>query len=264
MKLRQIAIILISAFAALLPAATSAVSRTSLGKPDLNAIRQASTDPASDFYYPTLLNKFMANDTTMTDEQFQYFYYGTLFQEDYDPYRPIYHAKEHDALKHIYLKDNQSRSERQMMLDYAIAAIEDNPVNIQQIGYRVNVYEKNGKHDLAKIWQYKLNHILLVIAASGTGTDPETARTVVYPEHEYDLLNIAGFTATGQRFEAPHYDYITVKQRNNNDPEGFYFDISEMLRQYFLKHPSEAIDTDQPDDQQPADSVDTPVTQTEP
>ncbi|MDE5568328.1 MAG: DUF4919 domain-containing protein, partial [Muribaculaceae bacterium] len=103
----------------------------------------------------------------------------------------------------------------------------------------VYTYEKNGKYDLAKIWQYKLNHILLVIASSGTGTDPETARVVVYPEHEYDLLNLVGFFATGQKFEAPHFDFITVKQRNPNDHEGFYFDISEMLRQYFLKHPSE-------------------------
>lgn len=248
MNLRSLAITVIAVIAFALPSATFAVLRTSLGKPDLEAIKAASTDPESPYYYPTLLESFMANDTTMTDEQFQYFYYGTLFQEDYDPYRGVFRPKQLDVLKPIYQKANQSRSERQMILDYAIAAIEDNPVNIQQLVHRVYTYEKNGKYDLAKIWQYKLNHILLVIAASGTGTAPETARVVVYPEHEYDLLNLVGFIASGQRFEAPHFDFITVNQRNANDPEGFYFDISEMLRQYFLKHPSElgapADDTD--------------------
>lgn len=239
MKPQKLLIILILAISAALPTAVSAVTHTTLGKPDLDSIKAASTDPDSEFYYPTLLKSFMANDTTMTDQQFQYFYYGTLFQEDYDPYRGVFSPKQLDVLKPIYQKTSQSRSERQMMLDYAIAAIEDNPVNIQQLVHRVYTYEKNGKFDLAKIWQYKLNHILLVIASSGIGTEPETARVVVYPEHEYDLLNLAGFTATGQRFEAPYYDYISVNPRNNNDPAGFYFDISEMLRQYFLKHPSE-------------------------
>lgn len=239
MKFLRIVFLLIIAVSVCLPHNVSAAPRTTLGKPDLDSIKIASTDPESEFYYPTLFKKFMANDTTMTDEQFQYFYYGTFFQEDYDPYHGVFRPAQLDDLKPIYQKERQSRSERQMILDYAIAAIEDNPVNIQQLVHRVAVYEKNGKFDLAKIWQYKLNHILLVIASSGTGTDPETARVVVYPEHEYDLLNLAGFTATGQRFEAPHYDVITVRQRNANDPEAFYFDIREMLRQYYLKHPTE-------------------------
>ncbi len=242
MKLKTIAIAVVAAIAAVLPASLPAANHSSLGKPDLNAIKEATTDPESEFYYPTLLKSFMANDTTMTDQQFQYFYYGTLFQEDYDPYRPTFMPKQLDVLKPIYHKPNASRAERQMVLDYAIAAIEHNPVNIQQLVHRVYTYEKSKKFDLAKIWQYKLNHILLVIASSGTGTDPETARVVVYPEHEYDFLNLAGFIATGQHFEAPFYDVISVKQRNANDPEGFYFDISEMLNQYFLKHPSELED----------------------
>lgn len=239
MHIAKITILSISLFVAMLASAANSAVRSTLGRPDLEAIRLASTDPESDRFYPKLTKRFMANDTTMSDEDFQYFYYGTLFQEDYDPYRPTFRPKQLEVLRPIYLKDKQSRSECQMILDYALAALEDNPVNIQQLVHRVYAYEKNGKHDLAKIWQYKLNHILLVIASSGTGLDPETARVVVYPEHEYDFLNIAGLTATGQRFEEPYFDYIIVNQRNPNDAEGYYFDISEMLRQYFLKHPSE-------------------------
>lgn len=221
-------------------AATS--SRLTLGRPDLGTIKESSTDPDSEYFYPKLLKQFMANDTSMTDEQFQYFYYGTLFQEDYDPYRRPYRPEQLETLAPIYQKETQSRAERQMMLDYATAALEDNPVNIRQLVHRVYVYEQNGKYDLARIWQYKLNHILLVIASSGSGSDPENARVVVYPEHEYDILNLSGLTAISQRFEAPHYDYIEVTPRNASDPSGYYFDISEMLEQYFLKHPTEMQD----------------------
>lgn len=242
-----------------LPASLSAVNHSPLGKPDLEAIKAASTDPGSEFYYPTLLTRFMANDTLMTDVQFQYFYYGTLFQEDYDPYRPAFRPKQLDVLKPIYQKPNQSRSERQLMLEYALAAMDDNPVNIRQLVNRIYIYEKNGKYDLAKIWQYKLNHILLVIASSGAGTDPETARIVVYPEHEYDLLNLAGYTATDHKFEAPHFDVITVTGHQATEPIAYYFDISEMLHQYYIKHPSELGTRADDNDDEPVSTEDESV-----
>lgn len=231
----------ISALIAVLTLTSAAYGapRTSLGKPDLEAIREASTDPSSEMYYPKLLKTFMSNDTLMSDEQFQYFYYGTLFQDSYDPYRPVYRPKELDVLRPLYQKSNPSRHERQLMADYAREAIGDNPVNLQQLVHAIDVMERNNKQNLAGIWQYKLNHLLLVIASSGAGTDPVTARIVVYPQHEYDFLNLAGYTATGHSFEEPHYDYITVSQRTPSDPDGFYFDISEMLRQYYLRHPDE-------------------------
>ena len=59
--------------AAILAAAISASAvtagssaRAALGKPDLDAIRTATTDEHSRYYYPTLLQAFMRNDTTMT------------------------------------------------------------------------------------------------------------------------------------------------------------------------------------------------------
>ncbi len=223
--------------------ATRQSSRAALGAPDLELIAERTTDPTSEFYYPTLLRSFQANDTTMTPEQFQYLYYGTLFQEDYDPYRESPNPQLLQELIPIYAKERRTRADRAKMADYATAVLASNPVDLRQLTNRIYVYEKNGKYDLAKIWQFKLNHLLLVIAASGTGLTPETAWIVVYPQHEYDFLNLSGRTARSQRFEPPYYDYIMISKRTNSDPDGFYFNISELLHQYFIKHPSETADT---------------------
>ena len=214
-------------------------ARSELGRPDLEKISAATTDESSPYYYPRLLRAFMANDTTMSAEEFQYFYYVTLFQEDYDPYLASPNPALLEELTPIYAKERRSRADREKMLDYAMQVLNDNPVDLRQLTNRIYVYEQNAKFDLAKIWQYKLNHLLLVIAASGTGSDAENAWTVVYPQQEYDFLNLSGITATGQHFEPPHYDYIMVEQRNDSDCEGYFFNIGEMLKQYFLKHPGE-------------------------
>lgn len=214
-------------------------ARADLGRPDLDAIARETTDENSKYYYPRLLKAFVANDTTMTVEDFQYFYYGTMFQEDYDPYREAPNPTLLQELQPIYAKEKRTRADRAKMLDYALQVLDDNPVDLRQLTNRIFVYEQNGKFDLAKIWQYKLNHLLLVIAASGKGTDPDNAFIIVYPQHEYDFLNLSGITARSQRFEPPHYDFIEVEKNARNNQEGFYFDIAEMLRQYFIKHPSE-------------------------
>lgn len=219
--------------------AAKVTARQQLGRPDLAAIARESVDESSKFFYPTLYNKFMKNDTTMTPEEFQYFYYGTMFQEDYDPYREAPNPALLQELIPIYAKEKRTRNDREKMLAYADQVIEDNPVDLRQLTNRIYVYEQNRKYDLARIWQYKLNHLLLVIAASGTGVDSENAFIIVYPQHEYDFLNLSGMTASSQRFEPPHYDFITVNRTDTRKPEGYFFDISELLNQYFIKHPSE-------------------------
>ena len=126
-----------------------------------------------------------------------------------------------------------------MILDYAMEALADNPLNLRQLTNRIFVYEQNGKNDLARIWQYKLNHLLLVIASSGNGSDPDNAWIVVYPQDEYDFLNLSGITVKEAKFEAPYFDYVVVNPRTASSPTGYYFNINELLRQYYAKHPSE-------------------------
>lgn len=234
--IKKLIISLALAAAASVPALAA---KSTLGRPDLDSIRIASTDENSRYYYPKLLKKFMANDTVMTDKDFQYFYYGTLFQEDYDPYRDHMTPEKMAAVAPLFNKKQWSRAERKQVLDFATEALADNPINLRQLTNRIYVYEQNGKYDLAKIWQNKLNHLLLVIASSGTGIDPENAWVVVYPHDEYDFLNLSGITAREQKYQPPHYDYILVNPKTDSSPKGYYFNIEEILHQYYLKHPSE-------------------------
>ncbi len=237
--MKKILIILTLIVATCCAAQARRAVKTTLGKPDLAAIQAASTDENSKYYYPKLLQLFMANDTVMNDVDFQYFYYGTLFQEDYDPYRQQGNPETLATLAPLFNKKQWSRAERRQILDFAMETLADNPVNLRQLTNRIFVYEQNGKNDLARIWQNKLNHLLLVIASSGTGADADNAWIVVYPQDEYDFLNLSGITVKEAKFREPYYDYMVVNPKTPTSPEGYYFNIQEILHQYYLKHPSE-------------------------
>lgn len=212
---------------------------------DLDDIKARSTDPASAYYYPTLLKRFMSNDTSMTADDYRYFYYGTLFSEDFNPYRPNPYEKEIQALSNVYLKrEHLTRSEKKEVERIARLSLANNPLDLRQMMYMTYVYESNRKYNLAKIWRNKLSNILLTISRSGTGVDPGHARVVVYPRHEFDFYNLSGkpVPVEKQEFVAPYYEKVTVKQ--GGKPADYYFNLKPLLDQYYLKHPEELNKTD--------------------
>lgn len=226
----------------LLALALGAVEKPVVHRPDLDKIKAETTNENSKYYYPKLLDAFMKNDTVMTNEDFQYFYYGTLFQEDYDPYRPAYDEEKLKEIEPLYYKSTHTRQEREDMQHYAKAAIEDNPLDLQQLKNLIFVYEQNKKVNLAKIWKNKLNHLLLTIASSGTGQDTDNAWIVVFPRHEFDFLNISGIKVENTQFQEPYYEAVKVARKKEADPDTYYFNLQPILEQYYLKHPSETND----------------------
>jgi hypothetical protein len=209
-------------------------------KPNMERIKAETTNPASKNYYPKLMKLFLQNDTAMTKEEFTYLYYGYLFQEDYDPYRHTYDQEELKKMDPLYHKSKHSKTECRSIMEFARTALADNPLDLRQLNYLIYSYERLDKVNLARIWQFKLNHLLLVIASSGTGADPANAWTVVLPQHEYDFLNLSGLSAVGQKYEPPYYDYISVTPKKEGDATGYYFEIKNILEEYYRKHPSEA------------------------
>jgi len=209
--------------------------------PDIELIKTETTNPDSRYFYPKLLDKFMANDTAMTRDDYQYFYYGTMFTEDYNPYRPNPFDLQIKALEPVYLKrEHLTRSERRRIEDVAKKVLANNPLELRQLMYLVYVYEQNQKFNLAKIWKSKLDSLLLTIARSGTGADAEHARVVVYPRHEFDFFNLSGVSVTEQQFVEPYYEKLTVTTgKKDAKPSEHYFNLRYLLEQYYAKHPSE-------------------------
>lgn len=208
--------------------------------PDMADIKRQSTDPDSRFYYPKLLKMFMSNDTVMTADDYRYFYYGTMFQEDYNPYRKYPFDEELRQTEPLYYKqENLTRGERQAIESLAQKSLAHNPLDLSQLMYRVYVYQANKKYNLAKIWKHKLDHLLLTIAASGTGNDPASAWVVVYPRHEFDFFNLSGGSVEGQQFVEPYYEKFTVRNKKGDRVDEHYFDLHHLLEQYYLKHPEE-------------------------
>ncbi len=241
-------------------------------KPDLEQIRKATLDPQSPFYYPKLQKLYERNDTTMTPEQYKYYYYGAMYQEDYNPYRKSAYVDKTDSLlslnraaverrdstfqslvkrktgsfelkrKYDEIATHTLREQREIMAN-AELALKDNPFDLQSMYMLTRLFKDMKKDMSARIWDYRLENILGVIMYSGTGKDKENARYVISPDHEYFLLEVLGYDVTDYDFIEPGFDYLKVtpideKRRGSpNLPTGFYFDVQTPIQQYSKKYP---------------------------
>ena len=211
-------------------------------KPDLDMIREATLDPASPFYFPKLKKKYEVNDTTMTPEQFRYFYLGYMFQEDYDPYRESPYSKVTDEFRQ---KPTHTKEEIDTIMKYAQLALEDNPFDLRQMSFLIHVLKEKRKDMRAKIWEYRLENLLGAIKSTGTGDSVDNAWYVMYPMHEFDMVQVLGYEAVDVEYPEAGYDYLLVQPDENDtrkrdkSAKGFYFNVIPLLEQYKLKHPEE-------------------------
>lgn len=237
------------------PQQKSSKRRVTVERPDLEAIRVATLDPQNKMYFPNLMKKFNRNDTTMTSEEFRHLYLGYLFQEDYDPYRESPFTAITDSYRN---KTSHTKEEIDTIRKYAELALRDNPFDLRQMSFLVHVLKERRKDMSAKIWEYRLEHLLGAIKSTGTGEDQENAWFVIYPAHEYDMVQLMGYHAVDAEFFEPGFDYLVVepeeetsKRLRDKVQKGFYFDVQQVHRQYELKHPDEGEDEE--DDEDPDD-----------
>lgn len=218
-------------------------------RPDLEAIRVATLDPSNPMYFPKLMKKFNRNDTTMTAEEFRHLYLGYMFQEDYDPYRESPYSSVTDSYRN---KTSHTKEEIDTIRKYAELTLLDNPFDLRQMSFLVHVLKERRKDMSAKIWEYRLEHLLGAIKSTGTGENEENAWFVIYPAHEYDMVQLMGYHAVDADFIEPGFDYLmvepeeeTAKRLRDKVQKGFYFDVRQIHQQYEMKHPEDEDEADE-------------------
>lgn len=207
--------------------------------PDLEQIREDVLNPASKYYYPRLFAEYARNETVMNLEDYRYLYYGSLFQEDFNPYR---HSDMTTRNEELYYRNNHTRAELDSIIYYAQEALADDPFNLSQMNYLIYALRARGKVNKANIWQYRLNHLLQAIISSGTGADPDHAWYVINPRHEYNIINFQNAVAKNQEYQEPYFDRIDVERKNADGKVStgtYYFNIRNMLEEYYRKFPDD-------------------------
>ncbi len=206
---------------------------------DFDKIKQETLNPNSRYYYPKLVKSFKSNDTIMNFEAYRELYYGFIFQEDYNPFRHNdFEGK--DEVEELYYKNPPlSREECDKIARYAEMALDDNLFDIDQLNYYIYALKEKKKYARAAVRQYRLDKLIAAIMSSGRGTEEEPW-VVIFPEHEYAIVNFLGYVARDHQELEGGIDCIkTVSDKDPNKTRDFYFDVSQMLQEAARKFPDD-------------------------
>ena len=204
-------------------------------KPNYGRLEHACADSTSDCYYPKLAARFAQADTSLTMEELQAFYYGQVFLPSYSPYGG--NVTEYDGIHAIMSKEEEpTRADFDSIVLLADRHIANHPADPMAYYYKflgLNAICQNYGGDTIERSRVQLQFQMLfyAIEASGNGITAEDAFYVVNTAHEYMMLNIYGFSVTGQSLievKSHTYDLMFVEE-NQYGVDSLYFNIDPMV-----------------------------------
>lgn len=206
---------------------------------DFDKIKQETLNPNSRYYYPKLVKSFKSNDTIMNFEAYRNLYYGFVFQEDYNPFRHNDFEGKEEVEALYYKNPPLSREDCDKIARYAERALDDNLFDIDQLNYYIYALKEKKKYARAAVRQYRLDKLIAAIMSSGRGTEDEPW-VVIFPEHEYAIINFLGYVATDHQELDGGIDCIkSVSDKDPKKTRDFYFDVSQMLQETARKFPDD-------------------------
>lgn len=189
---------------------------------DFDEIKKLTQDKLSSKYYPTLMKRFKEFDTTLTENDFQLIYYGSVFGENYFPYGLSDDKSFFDA----YYKEKYQEA-----IDLGLKLLEKDPINLKIIFKMLASYHILGNLDFAKKYSFIYSGLITEIYKSGDGISKETPFVVMKISDEYEILD-ANNLKSGSQALVGVTDVLSVTSKDPNKPfeyEELYFDVSKPL-----------------------------------
>ena len=235
--------------ATFLGAALWAQEADSVGKgfitPNFKFVYGATTDTASPYYYPKLVQRFAEADTDLTIFELQAFYFGQAYQPNYSPY--LAGQDEFQAIHSIMSKEEEpTRADFDSIVYYADQVIAEHPAEPMAYYYKFiglnAIYQNYGGDTTARTQaQRQFEMLFYTIESTGNGLTTSQPFYVVSTRHEYMMLNMYGFEPKGQALihEGEHSFDLLYLQENEYGVDSLYFNIDLLmssLSQMFDSH----------------------------
>lgn len=157
---------------------------------DLDKIKARIENKNSGFYYPVLLQKFDEGDSTLTPEEYEAIYYGSTFQDNYNPYGM-------SMISEKFMNPYKAGRYKEA-LPFGLNELKDNPVNLKLTFKILICYHELGMTKEERIFARRYYSLLNVIYNSGNGSSIENAMVVISISDEYEILKDSQLQMTSQ------------------------------------------------------------------
>lgn len=192
--------------------------------PDYEKISLEIQDSSSIYYYPKLMSRLVAYDTTLTIVDYRHLYYGYIFQKEYQPY---WRSSDEEKLLKFYRSKKISKNDYDKIIELAQHSINEFPFDLRQMNFMGYIYHLKGDEEMALKINQRFHGTFSAIMSTGDGKTCETGYHVISVSHEYVFLNLFQFVMTSQALMG-NCDYLSL-QKDQRNIDGVYFNIKELM-----------------------------------
>ncbi len=196
--------------------------------PNIEAIQAISSDPFSPYYFKTLFVRYEAADTTLTEKEYEFLYYGFPETEGYKPLMPSPYT---DSLESILSRrSDPSKRNMETAESYARKVLELHPFSIRDINVLAFALSSQGDKLEAAKQMHKIKMIIATIKNSGTGLTQKTPLYVIMNDTPEDYTAFLGLRATRSMIVTSSIVFLQIENLPNKKDKGLYFNISEIYK----------------------------------
>ena len=202
--------------------------QTPVTVPDDELILAQTMDSESPYYYPGLMMRYRSGDTTLSETDYYYLYYGYAFTEDYRPLAPI---PEESFVLEAFRKTyaDPSAENAAELISHALGVMEKDPFSLSNINFLIYAYGMAGDSINERINYDRLNKLTAAIWSSGTGATESSPVHILRFSHANDLLGIMELEIVNRLVVSRTTEYVSVSDRNGHrSAKGYYFDYSRI------------------------------------
>lgn len=195
--------------------------------PDYTQIERNIKEPASTYYYPKLMEKYMNGDEKMTLEEGRHLYFGFIYQPHY---MPVDTSSYNNKLAQILSKRSFTPTDYNDILKYSNALLLEDPFNLRALNAKLLVYaQQNNTEEYKKVAQQR-RIVQNAIAGTGDGMSDKTPFFVIKVAHEYDILPFLGYNFGGEDkiLRGKKVNYLKLGE-NRFGVEKVYFNIAPII-----------------------------------
>ncbi len=202
--------------------ASQAQAQHTFQRVEREQVKRAVTDPSQPSYYPKLLARFTAFDTTLTQTDYRNLYYGFVFQPAYQGYMD--HQKA--AVRKQLAAHNYVRAAT--ICDSVLATI---PISLNANylkGYALYANDKTSPQFRQYLNRYR--GLRDAILSSGNGLSCETAFKTIFVDDEYEIMyQYLEVESHESQALVQTCDRFSIKPSKYFQASSLYFDTSETL-----------------------------------
>lgn len=205
------------------------LSAQDMEAPDYESIRKEIFNNRAQSYYPSLMERFIQCDTTLSLQDYRNLYFGFPLREDFVPYQDERQSILDARRKMTAIKVDST--ECQAILKDCQEALLDNPFDMIALAIVPICYYQMNDQENYQLWTCKLHGVLDAIGSSGDGATAESAFHVINIEHEYEILNRLNLELDQIEVVNDITDFVKVKE-NPDNIKGLYFNFEACGKAY--------------------------------